>query len=69
MLALKSLADIFFKASFCASVIDAASMSRASVAVIVDGFGVGTVVATAKVNGEGSAAALLSKPFKIASAT
>ena len=70
-MALKSSADMLFKASFCTSVIDAASMSRASNAVMhVVGFGAeaGTVV-TAKVKGDGSAAALEPEPFKIASAT
>ena len=70
-LALKSSADMLFKAFFCTSVIDAASMLRASNAVmLVVGFGVeaGAVV-TAKVKGDGSAAAAEPEPFKIASAT
>jgi hypothetical protein len=62
---------MLFKAFFCASVMDAAKMSRASSAVIfVAGFGAETgAVVTAKVKGDGSAAAVEPEPFKIASAT
>ena len=70
-LALKSSADMLLKAFFCTSVMDAANMSRASSAVmLVVGFGVETgAVVTAKVKGDGSAAAVEPEPFKIASAT
>ena len=70
-MALKSSAEMLFKASFCTSVIDAANMLRASNAVmLLVGFGVeaGAVV-TAKVKGDGSAAVVEPEPFKIASAT
>ena len=70
-LALKPSADILFGTFFCASVMDAANVSRASSAVmLVAGFGVETgAFVTAKVKSDGSAAAVDPEPFKIASAT
>ena len=62
---------MLFKAFFCTSVIDAASISRAFNAVmLVVGFGAeaGAVVIE-KVKGDGSAAVVEPEPFKITSAT